>query len=263
MLEGIPLDVRSIALKLDRPGFTLNPTSCEPMAIAGTALSTLGQAASLGTRFQVGGCEALPFAPRLQLSLKGGVGRSAHPALKAVLTSQPGEANVGGAQVTLPRSQFLDQGHLQEICTRVQFNAGGGNGEQCPPSSVYGFARAETPLLDQPLEGPVLLRSSSHELPDLVAALGGQIEVVLAGRVDSVNGRIRNSFEVVPDAPVTKFTLEMRGGSRGLLVNSTNLCASARSRRARVLFFGQNGRVRRAEPMIKASCKKRRRARPK
>ncbi|HET8815145.1 MAG TPA: hypothetical protein VFM51_09345 [Solirubrobacterales bacterium] len=261
MLQGIPLDVRSIALQLDRPGFTLNPTSCEPMAIAGTALSTLGQPANLSARFQVGGCEALSFAPRLRLSLKGGTRRSAHPALKAVLTAGPGEANIAGAQVTLPRSQFLDQGHLQEICTRVQFNAGGGNGEQCPPSSIYGFARAETPLLDQPLEGPVFLRSSSHELPDLVAALGGQIDIVLAGRVDSVKGRIRNSFEVVPDAPVTKFTLEMRGGARGLLVNSTNICASVRSRRARVLFFGQNGRVQRTEPVIKASCKKKRKGR--
>lgn len=258
ILEGIPLDVRSIALKLDRPEFTLNPTSCEPMAIAGTALSTLGRGADLGSRFQLGGCESLSFAPRLALSLRGAVRRSGHPALKAVLTTRPGEANIAGARVTLPNSQFLEQGHLQEICTRVQFSAGGGNGERCPPSSVYGFARAETPLLDRPLEGPVLLRSSSHELPDLVAALGGQIDVVLAGRVDSVNGRIRNSFEVVPDAPVTRFTLEMRGGSRGLLVNSTNLCADVRSRRARVSFTGQNGRAYRAEPVIKASCKKKR-----
>jgi hypothetical protein len=256
MLEGIPLDVRSIALKLDRPQFTLNPTSCEPMAIAGTALSTLGQAAGVSSRFQLGGCEGLPFAPRLALRLKGSVRRSGHPALRAVLTAQPGEANIAWARVTLPRSQFLEQGHLQEICTRAQFNAGEGNGEQCPPSSVYGFARAETPLLDRPLEGPVLLRSSAHELPDLVAALGGQIDIVLVGRVDSVNRRIRNSFEVVPDAPVTKFALEMFGGDRGLLVNSTSLCATRRNRRAKVNLAGQNGKVYRVQPLIKASCKK-------
>jgi hypothetical protein len=257
MLEGIPLDVRSIALRLDRPGFTLNPTNCEPMAIAGTALSALGQAAALGSRFQVGGCEALPFAPQLRLSLKGSTKRTGHPALKAVLITTPGEANIAGARVTLPRSQFLEQSSLQDICTRVQFNAGGGNGEQCPPSSAYGFARAETPLLDQPLEGPVFLRSSDNELPDLVAALGGQIDVVLAGRVDAVKARIRNSFEVVPDAPVTKFTLEMRGGAEGLLVNSANICADVKSRRANVYFAGQNGRAYRAKPVIKASCKKR------
>lgn len=256
ILEGIPLDVRSIAVKLDRPEFARNPTSCEPMAIAATALSSLGQAATLGDRFQVGGCDALPFGPQLALSLKGKTKRGAHPALTAVLTSQPGEANIAAAQVTLPHSEFLEQGHIQTICTRVQFGEGGGNGEKCPPDSVYGFARAQTPLLDHPLEGPVFLRSSSHELPDLVAALGGQINVVLDGRVDAVNGRIRNSFEVVPDAPVESFTLEMLGGAKSLLVNSTNLCLKPKTHRVSADFTGQNGKLSHAEPLLKAQCKK-------
>jgi hypothetical protein len=256
MLQGIPLDVRSIALNLDRPQFSLNPTSCEPMAIVGTAVSTAGQGAALADRFQVGDCAGLPFGPRLRLSLKGSAKRSGHPALRAVLTTRPGEANIAGVQVTLPHSLFLDQGHLQDICTRVQFSAGGGNGEQCPGPSLYGVARAETPLLDLPLEGPVFLRASDNELPDLVAALGGQIQVVLAGRVDSVKERLRNSFEVVPDAPVQRFTLELQGGAQGLLVNSANLCGKTGARRAKVVFRGQNGKVFRSEPVIKAACKK-------
>jgi hypothetical protein len=254
ILEGIPLDVRSIAVQMDKPNFTLNPTSCEPMAIAATALSALDQVAPLSNRFQVGGCAALPFAPRLALSLKGRGRRGGHPALKAVLTAQPGEANIASAQVTLPHSEFLDQGHIGTICTRIQFAEGSILGEKCPAASVYGFARAETPLLDQPLEGPVYLRSSSHELPDLVAALGGQIEVVLAGRVDAVHSRIRNTFEVVPDAPVSRFTLEMQGGAKGLLVNSTNLCRS--TNRATVGFTAQNGKTDDYRPVVANSCKK-------
>ncbi len=256
ILEGIPLDVRSIELELGRPQFTLNPTSCEPTAIAGTALSALGQAAPLNERFQVGGCDALPFAPRLVLSLKGGTKRGGHPALKAVLTSQPGEANIAAAQVTLPHSEFLEQGHIQTICTNVQFNEGEGHGERCPAESVYGFARAETPLLDHPLEGPVLLRSSQHELPDLVAALGGQIDVVLDGHIDSAGGRIRNTFEVVPDAPVRSFTLEMEGGDKGLLVNSTDICGHPKAHHALAYFAGQNGKLSSSEPVLEASCKK-------
>lgn len=259
MLEGIPLDVRSIALKLDRPGFTLNPTSCEPMSVAATALSSLAQVADLSSRFQVGGCDALPFAPKLELSLKGGTRRGKHPALMAVLTAAPGEATIASAGVTLPHSEFLEQGHLQNICTNVQFNADGGNGGGCPAQSVYGFAKAETPLLDKPLEGPVILRSSTHELPDLVAVLGGQIDIVLASRVDSVKGRIRNSFELVPDAPVEKFTLEMPGGAKGLLVNSTDLCRRPGAHRAVAEFAAHNGKVSRAEPALKASCRKHRR----
>ena len=90
-----------------------------------------------------------------------------------------------------------------------------------PAASIYGHAKAITPLLDEPLEGPVYLRSSSHQLPDLVAALhSGKINIALDGHIDSVKGgRIRNTFEAVPDAPVTKFTLEMQGGKKGLLVN--------------------------------------------
>jgi hypothetical protein len=258
MLEGIPLDVRSIALKLDRPGFTLNPTSCEPMTVAATALSTVARTADLARRFQVGGCDALPFAPKLELNLKGGTKRGKHPALKAVLTAAPGEATIASASVTLPHSEFLEQSHLQNICTNVQFNAEGGNGGGCPAESVYGFAKAETPLLDKPLEGPVILRSSTHELPDLVAVLNGQIDIVLASRIDSAKGRIRNSFELVPDAPVEKFTLEMPGGPKGLLVNSTDLCRRPGAHRAVAEFTAHSGKLSRTKPVLKAGCKKHR-----
>jgi len=104
--------------------------------------------------------------------------------------------------------------------------------------------------------GPVYLRSSDHALPDLVAALRGPdsqpIEVELAGRVDSVHGGIRNSFELVPDAPVSSFTLEMQGGSKGLIVNSRNLCGG--TQRANVSFGAQNGAVRDLRPVVRNDC---------
>jgi hypothetical protein len=143
----------------------------------------------------------------------------------------------------------LEQSHIGTVCTRVQFAA-----NACPKASIYGKAKAITPLLDKPLEGPVYLRSSSHELPDLVAALNGQIDVVLAGRVDTgKGGGIRNTFEAVPDAPVSKFVLEMKGGSKGLLVNSENICR--KPQRASVSFTAQNGKVSDTTPLIKNSCK--------
>ena len=120
--------------------------------------------------------------------------------------------------MTLPHTEFLEQAHIGTVCTRVQFKEGKVPGEKCPAASIYGKAEAVTPLLDEPLKGPVYLRSSTHKLPDLVAALhNGQVDVALDGRIDSVkNGRIRNTFETVPDAPVTKFVLEMQGGKEGL-----------------------------------------------
>ncbi len=252
ILHGIPLDLRSVAVSLDRPGFTLNPTSCDAMAITGSATSAFGLIAPLLQRFQVGGCSALAFGPKLAIKLKGGTGRNAHPALQAVLTTKPGEANLAKTVVALPHSEFLDQSHIRTICTRVQFAAGAGNGAGCPPDAVYGTATAITPLLDNPLEGPVYLRSSSHKLPDLVAALHGQIDVDLVGRIDSVKGGIRSSFETIPDAPVSKFVLSMQGGKKGLLVNSTNLCH--KPNRAGVEMDAQNGKVSDTEPVVGNSC---------
>jgi hypothetical protein len=251
ILQGIPLDVRTIEVKLDRPDFTLNPTNCDPLAFSGLETSTLGQGASLAQRFQVAECGALKFAPKLSLRLKGKTNRGAHPSLRAVLTMPAGGANIAHAAVALPHSEFIDQGHFQTICTRVQFAA-----KQCPAGSVYGFARAYSPLLEQPLEGPVYLRSSSHKLPDLVAALDGQIHVDVVGRVDSVRGGIRSTFESVPDAPVTRFVLTMQGGNKGLFVNSTNICKG--THRAVAEFDGQNGKIADSKPPLRAQCGKRR-----
>jgi hypothetical protein len=248
ILQGIPLDVRSIDLDISRDQFTLNPTSCEPFAFSGVALSTLNQAAMLNSRFQVGGCKELSFKPKLSLRLKGGTRRGDNPALTATLKMPPGGANIAKVQVALPRSEFLDQAHIRTICTRVQFAA-----KACPKGAIYGFAKAWTPLLDQPLQGPVYLRSSDNKLPDLIADLNGQIQVVLHGRTDSIRGGIRNTFEGVPDAPASKFVLSLKGGKRGLLINSRDICKG--KNRARATFTSQSGKVAQLRPPIEARCR--------
>jgi hypothetical protein len=136
----------------------------------------------------------------------------------------------------------------------VQFNAGAGNGTACPSASIYGTATAKTPLLDETLTGNVYLRSSSHELPDLVVALKGKIDANVVGRVDSVNGGIRNTFEAVPDAPVESFTLTLAGGNKGLLVNSRDICKAPAKATAK--FTGQNGAVSTIHPELKSACAK-------
>jgi hypothetical protein len=252
ILEGIPLDIRQITVSVTRDRFTLNPTSCAPMSVAATAIA-LSSNASLSDRFQVGECSSLAFKPRLSLRLRGGTARSAHPALTATLTQPEGQANIGAVSVALPHSEFLDQGHIRTVCTRPQFAA-----HECPQGSIYGEAEATTPLLDQPLKGAVYLRSSSNKLPDLVVSLRGPesqpVEVDLAGRIDSIHGGIRNTFNLVPDAPVTRFALRMQGGNKGLLVNSRNLCADAE--RATVRMVGQNGKRQDSFPVLKNDCKK-------
>mgnify|MGYP001550310339 CR=1 FL=1 len=218
------------------------------------------------TRFQAADCASLGFRPKIKLSLKGPTKRAGLPKLKAVVTPRPGDANIGKAVVTLPPSEFLEQGHIGTTCTRVQFNAGGGNGEQCPDKSIYGHAVAITPLLSGSLEGPVFLRSNGGErrLPDLVAALhGSDINIDLVGFINSLHrkgsdiSQIRNTFAMVPDAPVTRFTLEMFGGKKGLLINSTNLCKG--KHKAISELTGQNGVRYDTEPAVQAQCKKKHR----
>jgi hypothetical protein len=261
ILQGIPLDVRSIALDMNRPNFTLNPTSCEPKSIAGAATSTLGAVTPLTQYFQVANCPRLGFKPKLKLSLKGATRRNGHPALKAVLTypKQGTYANIGRAQVGLPHSMFLDQGNIGTVCTQPQLKA-----RACPPASIYGRAKAWTPLLDKPLEGPVYLGVGyGHALPDLVADLNGQIRFLLNGKVDTTKqDGLRNTFGSVPDAPVSKFVLEMKGGKKkGLLVNSENLCR--KPQRAAATFKAQNGKVLMSRPAIANDCGKKKKPKKK
>jgi hypothetical protein len=260
ILGGVPLRLRSVAITIDRPGFSVNPTNCEPMAVGATLTSAGGATANPSNRFQVGGCKDLAFGPRLSLRVLGKTNRGAKPRLKAVVTTSPGEANIRRAQVNLPHSEFLEQDHIRTVCTRVQWNEGAGNGSACPEGSIYGRAVAWTPLLDHPLEGYVYLRSNGGErkLPDLVAGLNGQVSIALWGKVDSgPNHGIRNTFEVVPDAPVSRFVLEMNGGKKGLLVNSEDLCEAPKvKRRAIARFTGQNGKVHAFKPLVQNECGK-------
>jgi hypothetical protein len=261
ILHGVILRVRDVRLRVDRPETTLNPTSCAPMAVEAKVTGVggdLGSTAddslfSASSPFQAGDCASLGFKPDLSLQLFGGTKRGSHPKLRATLKMPSGGANIGAASVALPHSEFLEQAHIKTVCTRVQFAAGA-----CPADSVYGTAVAKTPLFSEPLSGPVYLRSSSNLLPDMVAVLKGPaaqpIEVELVGRIDSVKGGIRNTFDVVPDAPVQTFTLELQGGKKGLLVNSRDLCQSVN--RATARFTGQNGAVFNSRPILRNSCKK-------
>jgi hypothetical protein len=258
ILDGIPVKVRDIRVNVDRPHFTLNPTSCEPSSaqarIWGSGADVLNGAddapVSRADRFQAADCASLGFKPRLAVSLLGGTKRGKHPSLRGVFRPRKGDANLAGLSLLMPHSAFLDQAHIRTICTRVQFAAG-----DCPNGAVYGRAIAYTPLLDKPLQGPIYLRSSNHNLPDLVLALHGLIDVEAVARIDSKHGGIRTTFEDSPDVPVSKVVVKMRGGKKGLIVNSTDICA--REHRATVRFSGHNGRRHDIRPAIRTQCGKR------
>jgi hypothetical protein len=251
IIQGVPITYRDVRINVDRPGFTLNPTSCDQTEVGSTITSAAGSVASPRAAFQVADCANLDLKPKLALRFSGApTRRGGHPKLTATLTTGKNESNLKQVQVTLPKTEYLENAHIKTVCTRVQYAA-----DQCPEGSIYGYAKAWTPLLDKPLEGPVYLRSSNNKLPDLVASLDGQIHVDLDGRISSYRSRIRNTFEAVPDAPVSKFVLTMQGGGKGLLVNNTNICKA--SPKATAVFDGQNGKTVETNPLVSvAGCGK-------
>ncbi len=262
ILQGIVLKVRDIRVNVDRPNFVLNPTSCRAAQVKatlfGSFLDVFNPAddvpVSLADRFQAASCASLGFDPRIIGNLKGGTKRGAHPALRVVYRPRPGDANVRRLALSFPRSAFVENAHFRSICTRVQFAAG-----NCPQASIYGHARAFTPLLDEPLEGPVYLRSSDNLLPDAVFALRGIVDAEVAVRIDSVKGRLRATVSNAPDVPVSKVVVSMRGGDKGLFVNSRSLCGKAPNR-AEAKLTAQSGKRKALRPVFKAKCPKVRKA---
>lgn len=250
-VEGVPVIYRRLHAVIDRPEFSLNPTDCGELAVSSRVTSIQGSVAEPANRFQVDGCKALGFKPKLSFKLRGGTERGDFPALTATLKARPGDANIGRVSVNLPSSEFLAQSHIGTICTRVRFAA-----HDCPARSVYGHAKAWTPLLDKPLEGPVYLRANGgeRELPDLVVALGGELEVDLVGYIDSHRLGIRTTFAMVPDAPVSRFVLKMKGGAKSLLENHVDLCRHRH--RVAVAMRAQNGRALVAKPVLASPCEK-------
>ncbi|HEX3040745.1 MAG TPA: NHL repeat-containing protein [Solirubrobacterales bacterium] len=247
VLAGVPLDIRSIEVRLDRAGFTLNPTSCGAMEVGAGVTSLGGLGAHLETPYRVTGCRRLEFAPELSLRLIGSPRRRSHPSLRTVLRLPRGNSNIAGISLSLPASEFFDNDHIQAICTRLQFAA-----EDCPADSIYGHARAVSPLLAEPLEGNVYLRSSQSRLPALVADLRGQVHLSVAGQIDTYHGGIRTRMKGIPDAPISRFELTMNGGRSGLLQNSVDLCAEPQH--ALMRLEAQNGKVRTLRPRVRAQC---------
>ncbi len=259
IMRGVPIHLRDVRVYIDRPNFTLNPTSCDLSSMAsiltgsGVSIADPGddRSVTIASPFQVSFCSSLPFAPRIEFRLKGPAKRGAYPTLRTMVTPRPGDSNIGHVVATLPPSQFLAQENIKTICGRQDYAR-----RSCPKASVYGWARAETPLMEEALEGPVVLRASDNKLPDLAAQISGRgIDIDVVGRIDAVKGRLRATYDVLPDAPVSRFVMTLHGGKkRGLLVNSDNICKSAP---ATVRMIGHNnvGIVHRP-PLINPVCKK-------
>jgi hypothetical protein len=229
---GVKLDIRSIDISINRKNFTLNPTTCrEPFSVsssifgggANPASEAAWVASAKSSPFRATECKALEFKPKFFPRILGGKNqtkRTKNPKFRATFEARNGDANLRRAAFILPRATILDQSHIKTICTKVQLAA-----NQCPKNAIYGNATATSPLLSGKLKGPVYLTSSTHTLPDLLVDLQGQVPIRLRGVISSEHGRLKTVFPSTPDVAVSKFVLTMKGGGKGLLINSRDLCS--------------------------------------
>jgi hypothetical protein len=258
ILQGIPLQIRDIRVNLDRPGFTFNPTSCNPMSINGTVLSTANQQAGVSSRFQVGECASLAFKPRFSAATSGRTskanGASFHVRLASNegphSTSSGGESNIAKVDVQLPVALPARLTTLQKACTAAQFAS---NPADCPQASFVGSATAHTPILASPLSGPAILVSHGGQaFPDLVLVLQGEgVRLNITGHTQIKKGITFSRFETVPDAPVASFDLTLPQGPHSALttdVPGRNLCANTKTvtvtKRVTRRVHGHNRKVR-------------------
>lgn len=259
--QGIPLRLRDIRVHMDRPQFTRNPSSCAASELSSTLTGSGARfedpsddpTATLSRPFQLFNCLSLGFRPRLGLRLRGKPRRGAYPQLRATFASRGDvDSNLRRIEVITPPTLFIANEHIRGICRRPQFEA-----ERCPANSIYGRAVAHTPLFDEPLRGPVFLRTSTSPLPDLVALLrGGEVRIAVEGKIGpGRGGGVRAFFEEIPDAPVSRFTLTLHGGKRGLLTNAVNICRQPPSVAVRALGQNNIGAVFRST--LRGQCVKR------
>jgi hypothetical protein len=235
ILDGIPLQVRSVSVSLERSGYTFNATSCEPMGIAGKLASTGGATHEVSSLYQAAGCRSMPFKPSFSASTQGATSKEDGASLHVDIAYHGGpdykvgeeEANFRKVDVQLPVELPSRLTTLHKACSEQQFAE---NPAGCPAASDVGTAVVHTPLLAFPLEGPAYLVShGGAAFPDLVLVLqGGGILVDMTGSTDIKKGITYSNFEAVPDAPFQSVELKLPEGPYSVLdtqTPETNLCA--------------------------------------
>ncbi len=258
-IEGIPLEIQHINATTTRGNFQFNPTNCSKMEVTGTIHSSEGGTDTIGVPFQVTNCAALKFTPKFSVSTSGKTSRTDGASLSVKLTypNAPfgSQANIRQVKVELPKGLPSRLSTLQKACTAAQFHT---NPAGCPAASVVGHAKAITPLVPVPLEGPAYFVSNGGEaFPNLIVVLQGYgVTIDLVGDTFiSKAGVTSSTFKTVPDAPVGSFELNLPEGPYSALTTDGNLCKQNLVMPAE--FIAQNGaELKQSTKIAVAGCPK-------
>jgi hypothetical protein len=237
IVGGVPVSIRRLALRLDRPGFMVNASGCDPRTVRAVLEGSGGAVAAPTAPYQATDCAGLPFAPRVGAT----IGSARRPALRTVITVPPGQAATQTAAVTIPRGIGVDLGAIEHICTLEQQASG------CDEGSRLGRAVARSPLLPVPLTGTVHVAVVPRQgFPGVLLDLRGPVSLKLLGTIAFTKAGLRTQFAGIPDVPLSRF--ELRFDRRRAIRVSRNMC-TGKIPRVTAELAGHNGksvRLRRA-----------------
>lgn len=265
IIEGVPLRLRDLIINITKREFMRNPTSCDTGTLELSVQSGQGTAVPRNANLPSADCAKQKFSPKLKLEFRNRkqMGKNKNPQVRATMTQPNEQAGLKSVKVTLPKSVALAAANAGGLCEVAQAAA-----DKCPKNSIVGNAQATSPILNRELKGPVYFVKGERTdpktgrkiatLPTLQVALRGEVNII-ARAVTAVDKKARlvTTFPALPDAPITKFTMTINGGKRGIIATTRNLCKAPKSqRRGIVSIRGHNKKTLKTKrPNISTACK--------
>ncbi|MBO9531581.1 MAG: hypothetical protein J7513_01220, partial [Solirubrobacteraceae bacterium] len=231
-VRGLQLDMQRLQLVFNKANFLVNPPVCTGNSVSGDFTSSLGTNATNSSVMSVTGCASVLFAPTLAFTAApaSAGGASSFTASVNIPASAPGAEQSAPKTIAikLPTGVSLSPSASSDGslvgCTDAQFTISTFADPTCPAGSNVGAVSIDTPSVGH-FTGTAYLGTavSGHTARLLVDAksdtYGALARVKLEGLidVDGTTGDTTTTFDNLPKAQFTSFSITLRGGTKPVL----------------------------------------------
>ncbi len=213
--SGIPADIRTVNVTINRPNFTFNATDCNPLEVTGMLSGANGGSESISNHYQAANCANLKFEPTVSVVTAAHSTRSNGASLKFNVAYPKGAMGhatwFNEAKFTIPKQFPARLTTLQKACLAEVYET---ERQNCPKASRIGTAVVHTEVLPVPLEGPVYFVSyGGAKFPDAVLDLrGDNVHIELHGNTLIAKGVTSATFRNTPDVPFESIEVSLPTG---------------------------------------------------